>query len=289
MTPDLHPDMDDLILFSLGAPSGAPETKEDAAVIERVRQHLPHCPECSAEVAQLRADFAMVAMSAPQVPPPPGAKERLLQAAGVHPPASTGKSAPIKSFPAPVRGASNTRGGIAAVRTRRTNPALIWGGWVAAVACLFYAVHVRNVNQGMEHLLAIETAELNQTNAAAARAREVVEVLTSPDSQRVTLVSAHSQPEPSGDAVYLKKHGALVFTASHMIPLPPNKTYELWVIPADGTAPIPAGTFQPDSHGMASVLLPNLPAGIQAKAFGVTMENAGGATTPTLPILLAGG
>jgi anti-sigma-K factor RskA len=74
-----------------------------------------------------------------------------------------------------------------------------------------------------------------------------------------------------------------------MIPLPPNKTYELWVIPADGTAPIPAGTFQPDSHGMASVLLPNLPAGIQAKAFGVTMENAGGATTPTLPILLTGG
>ena len=160
---------------------------------------------------------------------------------------------------------------------------------MAAVACLFYAVHVRNVNQGMKHLLAIETAELNQTNAAAARAREVVEVLTSPDSQRVTLVSAHSQPEPSGDAVYLKKHGALVFTASNMIPLPPNKTYELWVIPADGTAPIPAGTFQPDSHGMASVLLPNLPAGIQAKAFGVTMENAGGATTPTLPILLAGG
>jgi anti-sigma-K factor RskA len=40
---------------------------------------------------------------------------------------------------------------------------------------------------------------------------------------------------------------------------------------------------------MASVLLPNLPKGVSAKAFGVTMENAGGSTTPTLPILLAGG
>jgi hypothetical protein len=40
MTPDLHPDIDDLILFCLGTPSGAPESKEDAAAIARVREHL---------------------------------------------------------------------------------------------------------------------------------------------------------------------------------------------------------------------------------------------------------
>lgn len=289
MTPTLHPDMDELILFCMGTPSGAPEAREDMAAIERVRLHLQLCPECSAQIAQLRADFALVAMSVPQIAPPAAAKERLFQAAGIHPGTSAGKSASIKSFPTPVRGASNTRGGIAAVRARRTNPVLIWGGWVAAVACLFYAVHVREVNQGMQHRLEIETAELSQTNAAASRAREVVEVLTSPESQRVALVSAHAQPQPSGDAVYLQGRGALVFTASHMAPLPPNKTYELWVIPANGAAPIPAGTFQPDAKGMASVLLPSLPKGIQAKAFGVTMENAGGAKTPTMPILFAGG
>ncbi len=285
MTPDLHPDMDDLILFCLGTPSGAPESKEDAAVIARVREHLQQCPECSAEAAQLRADFSMVAMSVPQIPPPASAKERLMQAAGVS--STAGKSASIKTFPKPTRDGSSH--GIAAVPVRRTNPALIWGGWVAAVACLFYAIHVRDVNQNIEHRLTIETAQLNQTNASAERAREVVEVLTSPESQRVALVSAHALPEPSGDAVYLKNRGALVFTASHLAPLPPNKTYELWVIPANGSAPVPAGTFQPDAQGMASVLLPSLPKGIPAKAFGVTMENAGGSTTPTLPILLAGG
>jgi len=289
MTPELHPDMDDLILFCLGTPSGAPETKEDAAAIERVRPHLQRCAECSAEVAQLRADFALVAMSAPQVTPPPAAKERLLQAAGVHSSTAAAKSASVDSFPAPVEDAANTRSGIETVRALRTNPALIWGGWVAALVCLFYAVHVRDLKQNMEHRLTLETAQLNQTNAAAKRAREIVEVLTSPESLRVTLVSAHAHPEPSGDAVYLKDRGALVFAASHLVPLPPNKTYELWVIPANGTPPIPAGTFQPDAHGMASVLLPNLPKGVEAKAFGVTMENAGGSTTPTLPILLAGG
>jgi hypothetical protein len=288
MTPDLHPDMDDLILFCLGTPSGAPESKEDAAVIERVRLHLQGCPECSAESAQLRSDFALVALSVPQIPPPEGAKERLMQAAGVHPTASTGKPASVQPFPTPVRDDSASRG-IEVVRARPTNPALIWGGWAAALVFLVYAIHVRDVSQNVKNRLTLETAQLNQTNAAAERAREVVEVLTSPESQRVALVSAHAQPEPSGDAVYLKNRGALVFTAAHLAPLPPNKTYELWVIPANGSAPIPAGTFRPDARGMASVLLPKLPTGIAAKAFGVTMENEGGSTTPTLPILLAGG
>ena len=131
MTPDLHPDMDDLILFCLGTPAGAPESKEDAAVIARVRVHLQQCPECSAEAAQLRADFALVAMSVPQIPPPASAKERLMQAAGVSSPQPASRHS-IKTFPKPTRDGSSH--GIAAVPVRRTNPALIWGGWVAAVA-----------------------------------------------------------------------------------------------------------------------------------------------------------
>jgi hypothetical protein len=280
--------MDDLILFSLGSPAGAPASNEDAAVLERVRLHLPQCPECTAKVAQLRTDLALVAMSVPQIPPPAAAKERLMQAAGVSSAARPTSSASIKTFPSTVPEESASRG-IRAVPARRTNPALIWGGWVAALACLFYAVHVHDLQQNTQHRLTLETAQLNQTRATAERAQEILEVLTSPESKRVTLVSAHAQPEPSGDAVYLKSRGALVFTASHLRPLPPNKTYELWVIPANGSAPIPAGIFEPDAQGMASVLLPRLPKGVQAKAFGVTMENAGGSTTPTLPILLAGG
>jgi len=72
-----------------------------------------------------------------------------------------------------------------------------------------------------------------------------------------------------------------------MQPLPPNKTYELWVIPASG-APIPAGTFRPDASGSGSVVMPSIPQGVQAKAFGITVENAGGSQTPTMPIILSG-
>jgi anti-sigma-K factor RskA len=72
-----------------------------------------------------------------------------------------------------------------------------------------------------------------------------------------------------------------------MQPLPENKTYELWVIPTSG-APVPAGLFRPDASGSASVLLPPIPQGLQAKAFGITIENAEGSNTPTAPIILSG-
>lgn len=278
MTPDLHPGMDDLIQYCMSSVHAAPATPEDAALVERVRLHLKDCADCRAQAALLCADMTLITMAVPQVAAPAGAKARLFQAAGLDLAEAEAKTA-----------AAKLNANVAPMKPRRPSPALIWGGWVAAAACLFYAVQVHESNQGMRQQLLSENAQLVQSDISAARAREVLNVLSSPQAQRVTLVAAHARPEPAGHAVYLPKRGALVFTASNLAPLPANKTYELWVIPANGTAPIPAGTFRPDARGMASVLLPKLTPGIQAKAFGVTMENSGGSATPTLPILLAGG
>jgi len=46
--------------------------------------------------------------------------------------------------------------------------------------------------------------------------------------------------------------------------------------------------FRPDASGSASLVLPQLPSGVTAKAFGVTIENASGSATPTAPIVLSG-
>lgn len=285
MTPELHPGLDELILYCMGI-AGA---EDDAAASSQLRRHVEGCAECQAQVSYLLSDMSLVAMAVPQVAPPARAKDRLMAAVGADltqsgaaPGVVTGAAAPLPTHVA----ATST---VLPMKPRRHSPGLIWGGWVAAAACLFYAVQMREANQGMRQQLQTETAEILQANTSAARAKEVLEVLSSPQAERVTLISAHAKPEPTGHAVYLKSRGALVFTASNLTPLPPNKTYELWVIPANGTAPIAAGTFQPNTRGMASVLLPKLPIGVRAKAFGVTMENAGGATSPTMPILLAGG
>jgi anti-sigma-K factor RskA len=69
--------------------------------------------------------------------------------------------------------------------------------------------------------------------------------------------------------------------------LPAQKAYELWLIPTQGSA-IPAGVFKPDAHGSATVVNPPLPAGIEAKAFAITIENEAGSPTPTMPIVMMG-
>jgi anti-sigma-K factor RskA len=70
--------------------------------------------------------------------------------------------------------------------------------------------------------------------------------------------------------------------------LPAGKIYELWILQPDGKKPLPAGTFAPDSTGNAAMILADVPVGLTVQGFGITVENAGGSETPTLPIVLSG-
>jgi len=111
--------------------------------------------------------------------------------------------------------------------------------------------------------------------------------LTSTDALRVTLVAAQAPAQPQGRAIYVRDRSSLVFLASNMPPLPAQKAYELWLIPTNG-APIPAGVFKPDARGSATVVEPPLPAGVEAKAFAITVEPEQGSATPTMPIVMMG-
>jgi anti-sigma-K factor RskA len=119
------------------------------------------------------------------------------------------------------------------------------------------------------------------------RARDVVSTLTATDAMRVTLVAAKTPPQPQGKAIYVRDRASLIFLASNLQALPPQKAYELWLIPTSG-APIPAGVFKPDAHGSAAVVEPPLPPGVQAKAFAITVEPEGGSSAPTLPVVMVG-
>ncbi len=100
--------------------------------------------------------------------------------------------------------------------------------------------------------------------AQLAQAKEIVNTLTAEDAQRVTLVAAKTPPQPQGKAIYLRRKGSLIFLANNLAPLPPQRAYELWLLPPTGS-PIPAGVFKPDSHGSATVVNPPLPPGVEAK------------------------
>src|SRR5208283_3188636 len=56
------------------------------------------------------------------------------------------------------------------------------------------------------------------------------------------------KPQPRGKAIYQRRNRNLIFFASNLPPLPPEKIYELWLFPANGGAPIAAGLFKPDAR-----------------------------------------
>ena len=263
---------EDLALYALHALS-----PEESAAIE---DHLRTCDQCRQEVAEYRGDMAALAMSVEQVPLPEGATERFMErvAAFADKPAaiqpqSTSAAATVLPFEA--------------ARKKRLWPTIVPWATAAALAAVCISLGVENKN--LSDTVNAESGILTTLSAKAAHAQQIVDVLTSPSAQRVTLTLTKHPAEPTGRAVYLPDRGSLLFEANNLKPLDPGKTYELWVIPADGKAPLPAGTFKPDGAGYASVVLPTLPPGVGAKAFGVTIEKDGGATTPTMPIILAGG
>jgi len=160
--------------------------------------------------------------------------------------------------------------------------------WALAVGMAFAALYQYNARMDTENKMRALSAEMVQLQIDSHQASAVLQTLTDPTAQRVTLTKDATPPVPMGKADYMPDKGMLTFIGSNLEPLQPYKTYELWLIPADGRDPIPAGTFKPDEHGNASVLMPELPKGVAAKAFGVTVEDAGGAQSPTMPIILAG-
>jgi anti-sigma-K factor RskA len=170
---------------------------------------------------------------------------------------------------------------------RRTSGWSNWVAWGALAALLVIAAGLQMRNQHLNRLVNLQATLLEQQKTANARAQMVMDLLSAPTAQHVVLTAAKSKPAPMAKAVYMASKGALLMQASNLDPLPANKTYELWVIPMKG-APMPAGMFRPDAAGNASVVMPDMPKGVEAKAFGVTIENAGGSSTPTMPIVLAG-
>jgi anti-sigma-K factor RskA len=119
------------------------------------------------------------------------------------------------------------------------------------------------------------------------RLNEEMRLLTAPDAIHVSMNPQKSPKQPSGTAIFSPSRKRMIFMASNLPTLPAGKAYELWIIPMQG-APMAAGVFKPDEHGNAMMMDHKMPAGIEAKAFAVTVENEEGSDKPTSPIMLMG-
>ncbi len=249
---------EDLALYALDELTGGERQELEA--------HLDTCAACRRELQALRGDLGLLGLSSGGPQPPARSKDRLMSAIAAEP-----------------RGASSSAG--AAVPKRAFGWA--WIPTLAAVALLFALAGLWRSNGHMRDQLA-ELAGHNQDQTIQLdRLNEELRLLTAPDAVHVSLNPQKSPKQPNGTAIFSPSRNRMMFMASNLPPVPPGKAYELWIIPARG-APLAAGVFKPDEHGNATMMDQKIPAGVEAKAFAITVENEEGSDKPTSPIMLMG-
>lgn len=236
---------EDLALYALGALSG-----DERVALEK---HLQECASCRRELDALRGDMSLLSLAAAGPRPPARARQRLLAAIAAEPRLAKPVAAPVR-------------------------PRSWWGvmGWVAAAAMVVLSIGLLQQNSSLSRELASLRAESAGQQAELQQAKEIMATLLDPEALKIELVAAGSKPQPRGKAIYQRRNRNLIFLASSLPPLPPEKIYELWLFPANGGAPIAAGLFKPDARGNATIVNPPLPEGVEAKNFAVTLEPESG-------------
>ena len=281
MIPVKHIDPDDLALYAMQL-----LPKEE---MEEMSLHLQHSAEARRVLSDFYGDLALFALTAEMHSPPALARQRLMKHVAREKKVLPAHLQPRQEEPAMFA----PRGGLMLVDTppQRSMAAKVlpWVGWALAAGMAVEVVNLYQQRDVLRTVAQLDHDALKKTQLSADRADAMTTTFGDPAAVHVVLTSTGLKQPPLGRASYNPEKGSLMFLASNLEPLKPYTTYELWVIPsADHAAALPAGTFTPDANGNASVILPDLPKGVMARTFGVTIEADGGSQTPTMPIILKG-
>ncbi|HVB36555.1 MAG TPA: anti-sigma factor [Candidatus Acidoferrales bacterium] len=245
-------------LFALGVFAG-----EERAPIQA---HIDSCPECARKLAEARGRIALLAIAAPEQSPPSVVKQRLLEK---------------------VRAEKSSNA--APVRIRGTRPAIRWWNTIwapaalaLAIATIFLWISDRRLDNQLQHIQQVTQTYQTQTEHAQA----LVNVLAAQDTVTVKLDATPSMPKAWGYVKYNPRMGMMCYSADLPEP-PPNKVYQMWVVPATGN-PVSAGVFMPAAAHGGHMPMAKVPPGIDCKWFCVTVEPKGGKPAPTGPKVLVG-
>ncbi len=276
MIPVKHIDPDDLALYAMQLLT--PEEMEEMSL------HLQHSAEARRVLSEIYGDLSILSHSAEQHAPAEHAQQRLMK--GV---AREKKAIPIDALQAGAY-APRDSAHLFEEPAKRSVAARVlpWVGWALAAGMVLPVVNFYQQRERLRDTVAGQSRQMQEQQSSTEQAVALMQAEQDPTAVRVALTSTGAAPPPEGRAVYVPDKGSLLFTASNLEKLQAYKTYELWIIPKDGKSPIAAGIFRPDERGNASVILPALPKGVEAAAFGVTVEDGEGSPTPTMPILLKG-
>jgi anti-sigma-K factor RskA len=262
-----HPTREeDFDLYALGALEG-----DEKLAIE---SHVTSCATCTEKLAAARGRIALLALAAPPVAPSAAVKQRLMQQVR----ADAERSPAAASAPPRAPQETERAGGFFG---RWWAAVLVPAGAVLALATILLWTE----NRQLDRQLAALRAAAEQQQQQLQEVREVADMIESHDTVTVSLAQQPGMPAGAAHVMYNAKMGMLMFDGE-IAPAPAAKSYQLWLVPADGT-PISAGVFNPVS-GRTDHWMMKLPQGIAAKEFAVSLEPTGGMPQPTGPMVLVG-
>ena len=247
-----HPTREeDFDLYALGALEG-----EEKQALEA---HLGACSDCARKLEMARGRIALLALAAPPHSPPSRVRERLLRQvhAESHAPEKEKRAGWWMAILAPATAA-------------------------LALATILLWVSNNRLNSQLEKLrqqIAEQRHKSEETNT-------LLNLAGDRDTILVSLNSPPHTPAAQGHVLYNPRQKMLCYMGN-LPALPPDKTYQLWLVPDSGN-PISAGVFTPKSSGEGYIMMSPMAGGVKPKAFAVTIEPAGGVPQPTGPMVQVG-
>jgi len=263
---------------------------------EAVVRHLASgCPRCAGALAEAEGVIAELALSLAPLDPSPEARKRLLARLGpTRDPGIVVPGAPVGAAPAAAsrKRARRWRAGASAALAASVAALVTYFGIAEPLSRKIGALQTEREDLASRNrALGSELVERDQRIAAlegeAVRDSEMVRMLRSPEVEVVPLRGSGAQPGAAGRLFFDRSGGRWYFHASQLRPAGPGRTYELWFINS-AQQKIPAGTFDVDANGEATLVIA-VPEGAGTLALAaVTDEPAGGVKQPTGEIQLLG-
>ncbi|HEX4038959.1 MAG TPA: anti-sigma factor [Acidobacteriaceae bacterium] len=257
-----HVNPEDPDLYALGALDG--QDKQD------LEAHVRSCAACAQELAAARQRVMLLGLAASPVRPSPAVKARLMEK--VRAEEGSRSARPVVEPPA---------------RRRRFSLLVPLLGacaiFFAMLAGWLWQRDLRDANR-----IAFLQSRLAQTEAQsreiAHAAEETDHLLGMPGTMRAALNRMPGMTAGRVGVLYNAKMGMVAF-AGWLPAAPPDKSYQLWLVPMKG-APMSLRVFSAGEWN--GTMMTHVPPGMEAKAFAVTMEPAGGMPQPTGPKVLVG-
>lgn len=269
-----HPS-DQLESYALGALG-----PDEAA---RLARHVQGCATCQQRLREIDRTLGLLATLAPEALPPAGAEDRLFARI-----AELRQSTPFAKHLASAPTVSMSPRSSATARLRQLPDS--WARRAFYGVALLAALLLITVGILAGQLHAAQTA-----NAALAaqltQQQRTPSVLNSPGTVVRHLVATDKAAGgATGTMVMDPTNKDGVFLVSQLPQLPPEKTYEFWLVQtspgsAEGET-IPTSIFSVDATGQALVAFNTEVAAARLSNAGVSVEAAGGAAHPDSPMIM---